>query len=280
MKINASYPYPVLYMNNDDYVNSSFETRIGVEETFGEVKFSAKFDLSNVGMKRLIESGQCAYALHIECGRTSYRQVYESFKETMEVSIKDENLRGKVTIHSFVVAKVKIENYTNYQLNDWFKDIPITFEKGNMLAIGNAIEVTLFEDNMEMLNLPSIINITKSEKKEFMEVELNADFIMISLPAYEYDRYATNANSRLKNTIISAVILPSLVHVFTEMYQSNDYVDYTWYQVLEKIFADNNVSIHDVGSDTLPALKAAQMILRKPLKTSFNEIEKFNQMED
>lgn len=280
MKINASYPYPVLYMNNDDYVNSSFETRMEVEESFGEVKITIKIDLANVGIKKLIASEQCAYALHIECGRTSYRQVYESFKETMEVSIKDENLRGKVTIHSFVVAKVKIENYTNYQLNDWFKDIPITFEKGNMLAIGNAIEVTLFEDNMEMLNLPSIINITKSERKEFMEVELNTDFIMISLPAYEYDQYATNANSRLKNTIIAAVILPSLIHVFTEMHQSNDYVDYTWYQVLEKIFAENNVSIHDVGSDALPALRAAQMILRKPLKTSFNEIEKFNQTED
>lgn len=45
---------------------------------------------------------------------------------------------------------------------------------------------------------------------------------------------------------------------------------------MEKIFSENNIQIDEVGSDKLPALKAAQMILRKPIKSSFEEIERFN----
>ncbi|WP_241522674.1 hypothetical protein [Geobacillus thermodenitrificans] len=56
MKISTSYPYPVLYMNNDDYQKTSFSTKIDVKEEFGEVKIEAQFYLDNPEMKRLIES--------------------------------------------------------------------------------------------------------------------------------------------------------------------------------------------------------------------------------
>lgn len=281
MKINTSYPYPVLYLNNDDYVDSSFNTNIKVYESFGEVKIHADFELNNQGIHELIEKQLGVYLIHIECGQTSFRQAYQTNKKTLDISIPTNELRGKISIHSFILAKEKIDNYQNHLLNDWFKDIPITFEKGNFLAIGDAIETTLFEENLEHLNLPSIAKVTKSHKNEFMEVDIHSSIITISLPEYEYNQYASNANSRLKNTILSTVIVPSLVYVFSKIQDnSGDLEEYTWYQVLEKIFAENNLNIHDVGTDSLSSLKAAQMVLRKPLKTSFEEIEKLNKMED
>ncbi|MDQ1146065.1 hypothetical protein QE429_002892 [Bacillus sp. SORGH_AS 510] len=281
MKINNSYPYPVLYLNNDDYVESSFNTNIKVYESFGEVKIHADFQLNNQGIHELIEKQLGVYLIHIECGQTSFRQAYESSLKTLDISIPTSVLRGKILIHSFILAKEKIDHYQNHLLSDWFKDIPITFEKGNFLAIGDAIETTLFEENLELLNLPSIAKVTKSHKNEFMEVDIHSSIITISLPEYEYNQYASNANSRFKNTILSTVIVPSLVYVFSKIQDnSGDLEEYTWYQILEKIFAENNLSIHDVGTDSLSALKAAQMVLRKPLKTSFEEIEKLNKMED
>ncbi|MEH7303281.1 hypothetical protein [Neobacillus drentensis] len=281
MKINNSYPYPVLYLNNDDYVDSSFNTNIKVYESFGEVKIHADFELNNQGIHELIEKQLGVYLIHIECGQTSFRQAYQTSKKTLDISIPTSELKGKILIHSFILAKEKIDNYQNHLLNDWFKDIPISFEKGNFLAIGDAIETTLFEENLELLNLPSIAKVTKSHKNEFMEVDIHSSIITISLPEYEFNQYASNANSRLKNTILSTVIVPSLVYVFSKIQDnSGDLEEYTWYQVLEKIFAENNLNIHDVGTDSLSALKAAQMVLRKPLKTSFEEIEKLNKMED
>ncbi|WP_066069818.1 hypothetical protein [Neobacillus soli] len=281
MKINSSYPYPVLYMNNDDYIESSFHTNIHVYESFGEVKVRADFTLENSGLTSLIESDLAVYLIHIECPQTSFRKTFQTNKKSYDITIPTNHLRGKIAIHSFILAKEKIETYQNDLLNEWFKDVPISFEKGNFLAIGDAIETNLFEDNMELLDLPSIAKVTKSLKNEFMEVDIHTNIITISLPEYEYSQYATNANSRLKNTIISTVIVPGLVFVFSKINENReDLKEYTWFQVLEKIFVENHVRIEDVGTDSLSALKAAQMVLRKPLKTSFEEIEKLNKLED
>ena len=275
MKINTSYPYPVLFMNNDDYSDSSFDTSIAVQESFGEVRIEARFVLINEGISHLIDEHKAVYLIHVECGQTSFRQAYHSASKLLEILIPADKLRGKIEIHSFIIANERIEEYTNNNLSDWYTDSLITFEKGNILAIGNAIETTLFEDNTELLNLPSIVKVIKSLKNEFMDVEIQSDVITISLPAYDYNQYATNAKSRLRNTILSNVILPSLVYVFSKINENpDDLVEYTWYQVLEKIFDENNQRLEDVGTDSLSALKAAQMVLRKPLKTSFEEIEK------
>lgn len=283
MKISISYPYPVLYMNNDDYTNeSSFHTDIQVNESFGEVKVSVEFILTDDVISRLVDKEACAFFIHVECGTTSFRRAYQTKQRSMEISIPTDQLRGKIEIHSFIIATKRIENYENSALNDWFKEVqPITFEKGNLLGIGEAIETTLFEDYSEMLNIPSIVKVIKSHSHEYMEVELHSNVITISLPEYEYNQYATNANSRLKSTILSTVIVPCLVYVFSKLKENReDLEEYTWYQVLEKIFDENNYRLEDVGTDSLSALKAAQMVLRKPLKTSFEEIEKLNQTED
>jgi len=75
MKISTSYPYPVLYMNNDDYQKTSFSTKIDVKEEFGEVKIEAQFYLDNPEMKRLIENHSCAYLIHVEPEFDSLRPI-------------------------------------------------------------------------------------------------------------------------------------------------------------------------------------------------------------
>jgi hypothetical protein len=281
MKISTSYPYPVLYMNNDDYQKTSFSTKIDVKEEFGEVKIEAQFYLDNPEMKRLIENHSCAYLIHVECSQTCYRQMFETYQEHLEISIATHQLRGKIVLHSFVVAKETIHSYKNEYLSDWYKGIPLTFEKGNILAIGEAIETTLIDDYTEFLNLPSIVTVTKSLKNDYMDVDIYSNNITIYLPEYEYHQYAMSAHSPLKNTILAAVIVPALVYVFSKISEANaDLEEYTWYQVLDKIFQENNYRLEDVGTDVLSPLKAAQLILRKPLKASFEEIEKVHRMED
>lgn len=280
MKINTSYPYPVLYQNNDDYEDSSFHTTLDVTEAFGEVVIQASFVLNDEVMQNLIKSGDCSYAVHIECGQTSYRKLVTTDNSILEITIPGNRLRGKIELHSFVIANHTIENYSNPNLNEWYKGMPIRFEKGNLLAIGNAIEMTLFEDDKELLNLPSIVKVTQSKRNEYMEVDMTQDLLIVSLPKYEYEQYIYNRKSVLKQTILSNVFVPALVEVFSKIRDSYDFEDTTWYQVLEKIFSENNVNINEVGTDRLPALKAAQMVLRKPLKASFEEIEIFNKERD
>ncbi|GAB6256930.1 hypothetical protein [Peribacillus sp. N1] len=276
MKLSNSYPYPVLHPNNDDYSNSSFQVEFVTEKVFGEFKIHAFFSLQNEGIEQLIQAGNAVYMLRVECPQTSFRKAYFNAKPEIHESIDTKHLRGKVNIHSFIIAQREITHYNNKSLNDWYKGIKIMFERGNLLAIGNAIEATLHEDNTELMDLPAIIDVHRGINKEYMEVEINSQIILVSLPEEEYDHYASYANTRLKSTIISMIFLPCLMEVFTRMKddREEDLVEYTWYQVMEKIFKENNLQIEDVGTDRLPALKAAQLILRKPLKLSFKEIEK------
>lgn len=281
MKISSSYPYPVLQEGNDDYIQSLFSVDYEVATQFGELKVDVTFNLKNEGIHQLIMSGAAINMVHIECPQTSFRQVYKTIETSLHITIPTNLLRGKVLVHSFIVAQTAIANYKNELLNEWYRGIEINFEKGNFIAIGNAIEMTLYEDNMEFLNLPSIVNIKKSVRGEFMEVDIHSNNIVISLPSYEYEQYAANANFRLKNTVLSMVIVPCLTEVFSKINESKDDLEeYTWYQVMEKIFAENNYRLEDVGTDRLSALKAAQLVLRKPLKTSFEEIEKMNKIEE
>ncbi|WP_100333586.1 hypothetical protein [Bacillus alkalisoli] len=281
MKINTSYPYPVLYMNNEDYKKSSFQANIEVGESFGEVRLKVTFSLDNPRIQQLIDEKSAIYLIHVECGQTSYRIAFETAERMLEIPIPTNSLRGKISIHSFIIAKTTITNYTNDRLSDWYKGIPISYEKGNILAIGDAIETTLIDDNTDMLNLPSIVTVSKHLKNEFMDVEIQHDTITIYLPEYEYNQYAMSANSLLKNTILSTVIVPALVYVFSKIGSgTEDLEQYTWYQVLEKIFQENNLRLEDIGTDKLSPLKAAQLVLRKPLKSSFEEIEKLHRTED
>ncbi|MBH9966130.1 hypothetical protein [[Bacillus] enclensis] len=281
MKINSSYPYPVLYMNNGDYTGTNFNAKFGIQDSFGQVHIIADFILSNEPIRRMIEEGSCIYLIHVECPHTSYRRVFKTKNDKVEISIPANQLRGKVAIYSFIIANENIDNYNNEYLNEWYQEVPISFEKGNFIAIGEAIETTLFEDDTELLDLPSIVTVTKSLKNEYMDVDLHSNNIMILLPEKEYKLYASSAHSTLKSTILSTVIVPALVYVFSKVRDnSGDLEEYTWYQVLEKIFAENNHNLEDVGSDKLSPLKAAQIILRNPLKTSFEEIERLNRTED
>jgi hypothetical protein len=281
MKLSNSYPYPVLYFENNDYRDSNFYVEYATQESFDELKINVLFVLENLGIQNLIECQKAVYMVHVECQQTSFRKSYLTNETEFNFNVNLNELRGKVNIHSFVIAQCSINNYTNPLLDDWYTGVTVNYEKGNFIAIGNAIELTLNEENTDLLDLPSIVDIHRAENNEYMEVDMFSDNIIITLPSYEYDFYAYNANSMFKNSILNMVIFPSLIYVFSKLKESKEEIEeFTWYQVMEKLFKENNCRFDDIGTDNLPALKAAQLILRKPIKSGFLEIEKINRMED
>ncbi|HWJ78237.1 MAG TPA: hypothetical protein VNR61_09160 [Niallia sp.] len=281
MKFNNSFPYPVLSTENDNYKNSRFETTIEAQKSFGQLNINLKCDLQDSNIAQLIAEEKARFALHIECPQTSFRQIFQSDIPKISASIPNKQLRGKVDVHPFVLVNKRIENYNNPSLNDFYKGLPIIFEKGNILALGEAVEITLLEEDEESLNLPSIVTIRRSESAKDMLVSLNSPQIIIELPKHVYNNYAQNADSRLKDTILSVVILPCLIDVFYALKEdSADYSEYKWYQVLEQIFKKNNVPFSHVVDGTLPVLKAAQMVLQNPLEKAFGEIQKLNEAEE
>lgn len=281
MKLNSSLPYPVLTKENDSYKDSSFEVDVQAKKTFGQLQIEAKFLLENIGIADLIAQEKAVYALHIECPQTSFRQLIKTTDEMVIIKIDEQQLRGKIDVHPFILANERIEQYSNASWNSFYSGVHITFDKGNMLAVGDAVELVLHEDPTETQNLPSIVTIRRVEKAEYMAMDLGPEQIIIQLPQKMYDQYAQYGNSRLRETILTMVILPGLIDVFhTLKTDVTAYEDCRWYQVLMQIFENNHLPFTKVVNEQVSVLEAAQLVLRNPLITSFNEIEKFIGEED
>ncbi|RPJ96070.1 hypothetical protein CW357_06885 [Rummeliibacillus sp. TYF005] len=281
MKLNSELPYPVLSKDNDHYVNSTFDVEVEVKKVFGELVIDANFLLENSGIESLIAEGKACYVLHIECPQTSYRVVKKSFTNRLTINIDENILRNKIDVHPLIVANDRIENYTNSNWNEFYSSLLITYEKGNILASSDAIELILHEDSTETQNLPSIVTIRRVEKLEFMSVDLGMEQIIIELPQKVYNQYAQYGDTRLKETILTLVILPCLVDVFHILKEdTSSFEDYHWYQVLMQIFENNHLSFTKVINEEISVMEAAQRVLRNPLIASFKEIDKLLSEED
>lgn len=281
MKLNSELPYPVLSKDNDHYINSSFDVEVEVKKVFGELVIDANFLLNNSGIESLIAEEKACFVLHIECPQTSYRVVKKSFTNRLTINIDENILRNKIDVHPLIVANDRIENYTNSNWNEFYSSLLITYEKGNILASSDAIELILHEDSTETQNLPSIVTIRRVEKLEFMSVDLGMEQIIIELPQKVYNQYAQYGDTRLKETILTLVILPCLVDVFHILKEdTSSFEDYHWYQVLMQIFENNHLSFTKVINEEISVMEAAQRVLRNPLIASFKEIDKLLSEED
>lgn len=281
MKLNSELPYPVLSKDNDHYINSSFDVEVEVKKVFGELVIDANFLLNNSGLESLIAEEKACFVLHIECPQTSYRVVKKSFTNRLTINIDENILRNKIDVHPLIVANDRIENYTNSNWNEFYSSLLITYEKGNILASSDAIELILHEDSTETQNLPSIVTIRRVEKLEFMSVDLGMEQIIIELPQKVYNQYAQYGDTRLKETILTLVILPCLIDVFHILKEdTSSFEDYHWYQVLMQIFENNHLSFTKVINEEISVMEAAQRVLRNPLIASFKEIDKLLSEED
>ncbi|MGE7921374.1 hypothetical protein ACQKM9_20900 [Viridibacillus sp. NPDC093762] len=282
MKFSANFPYPVLADNNDDYTKkSSFDTLIDVKQSFGQLSIEMRAVLNDRKIEQLIANNHAEYALHIECSPTSFRKVFKSKDSNISIEIPSEQLSGKIEVHTFILATDTITNYENPNLDSFYSGFPVQFEKGSILALGEAADIHISEDDLEAQNLPSIINVRRLEKGDKMTVDLVTDYILVGLPTDMYQHYAANANSRLKDTILSLVFLPVLIEVFATIREhEEEYSEYKWFQVLERIFEASNHQLHQISEGSLSVMEAAQLVLHNPLQQAFKEVEKLNRMDD
>lgn len=281
MKFNTALPYPVLTKENDSYVNSSFDVQVVAKKSFGQLVLEAVFVLNNTGLQSLIDQGKAVYALHIECPNTSRRFLIKGNEQMLTRKIEEQQLRGRIDVHAFILANERIADYTNADWNSFYKGVSITYEKGNVLAFGNAVEIMLHEEEIEEQKLPSIVTVRRAGNREFVGIELSNDQILVLLPEQLYKQYGEYGGTRLKETILSMIILPALIDVFhTIKAEPSVYEDYRWYQVLVHIFEKNHVAFERILNDQMPVIEAAQLVLRNPLIASFKEIEKLLAQED
>src|ERR1700683_511029 len=99
-----SYPHPVLAHFSDDIVNSVFQPVVTVKANKNAYSFDATFKTNNVDLLQLIEQKKAAYAVHIECTQTRYRNIFKSETEKFSFEVDAGVLDGNVEVTSFILA--------------------------------------------------------------------------------------------------------------------------------------------------------------------------------
>ena len=145
-------PYPVLTENNDDYLESQFQSILGcslVDDIDGPlVMLDYSFQLSSREMLNLIELEKATFALDIDCSDTLFRQVFNC-KDKGEIRFKKGVLYGKVTFTPLVLVVSPINGYDADDLNGEFAGLKFNLLPGDILAVDNEFKRTVEYGNLK-----------------------------------------------------------------------------------------------------------------------------------
>lgn len=287
MRISDSiYPYPVLSIDDDDYIqNSEFDVEFtSIAATpFKNAIVKCRFILYDRNLERLISLGKAGLYLRVENSLTAYRKLYslEPGKDTFELEIDPKYMRQKVEVTGLLLAKQNITDFISDTINAdlYGKDYVFPdLNTGDPLAVAFTTNVVV-NDEDSFKSVSSIMKVAKS-KKEYMVVDPDGEIIYVYLPETLYEQYIRYQS--VPDIALSIVILPALIQVLSYMVlnRGNDIDEQKWYMVIEKKIRSLDKDINDLFNEKISPLELAQMILENPIERSFNEIKGIVGIED
>jgi putative uncharacterized protein (fragment) len=278
------YPYPVLTYFSDDYVNSSFTSNLKVGRKGDKIIFHLTANTDDEKLLKLIEEEYAEFVFHIECPSTSYRTIIKSKLGFENISIHESLLNNKINICFFIIAKTQIDNYTNKNFNDDYKDVSFNLEKANILAIAKPFNIEIEKEKDNLVQMPSIFLILKknSEDKSGMEIDMMNDRIGISLYKTEYEQYSILSKGIFQPLLHSSVIFPTLIYVFENLKNSDleTFEEYSWFKTIKKVLANMNIELNRETLEREFSYDLAQKIINFPVSRSFNAMMELEQSEE
>ncbi len=289
MQLKERYhPYPVLAPYTNDYLNSEFRIESLEDKTMGKkYLFEIELNIKNPGLENLIKENKAEYVIHVECSKTSFREVFTSDLSKLEIRIDSSNLDGKVEFSPFIIAKENILNYKDGSFDPIFDGFSFNINKGQYLAIGNRAIISIIKDKDDLKQLSSIIRIAQVadlEKETKVNLEGDRIQIMVSNETYEMYTYASRNHNRLR-ILHSMIVLPALIYVLYELKEDsgNDFEQYSdrrWFQALEVRMKELGLNLDSNLFSLKSPYELAQILLDYPTKDALNKIYEADQEEN
>ncbi|MEB8133568.1 hypothetical protein [Mammaliicoccus sciuri] len=282
MKLKADFfPYPVLYDELDDFIDSSFKVSLNyIHESPSYIKLTAKFTLNNPDIEMLITQNKANYAIHIEGLSSSYRKLVKSEIGSDEINLylHSDEISGNIDVNTMVIANENISNYTNSHFNPEYygDDFSVkSIEKGDILAFDTMATIQIDFSNKENPSKESMIRVSGKDQK-YMSVDTDGDVIHVYLPLKDHNAYInlSKANKVKEKLLLNLVILPTLTVVLERIKQEPSYEDRQWYRALLDLL---NKYGFDEGLSGKEPLIVAQQLLDYSL---YESIHDFYLMED
>lgn len=282
------YTYPVLSNEKDDYVNSTIKVE-AKHAMSGVNTLELDFDIEmNCDvLKNMINNGQAAYIIHLECSTTAFRTAIKSQIPHIHKEIPISRLNGNVEMVAFIIATENIKHFKSKDWNEDFGDIDFNLEKGSVLAYENLNELNITKDYEEFSNASSIFMVYKRITDEIkpIDVELEGHKIRIGLGSDEYKIYTRfYKRSEMQPILNSMIILPALVYVFEELKQQGGIEQYRnrkWYESLEQAYIKRGINLEDeILSEDKKSIVLAQEAMDFPINYALTQIENLYSTEE
>src|SRR5688572_21228566 len=106
---DRSFPHPVLAPFRDDVMPNQFTFTVTATPDPDNYYIDVRFEYTNTTLAGLVEDGRAIHCVHIECKRNYYRNVFVFKKATERLTIRANELVGKVEVSGFVKANSSID---------------------------------------------------------------------------------------------------------------------------------------------------------------------------
>lgn len=274
---NRLFTYPVLSLDTDDYIDSSFEVDYDIKDTTYDLTLNFDIKLNCESLETLIRSGFAEYVIHIECSSTAYRRAIKFETNQKSITIAKSKINGEISILAMVVAKKKIINYSSINLNEDYSDEYVNFEHASILAYQNLSKIIISKNYEELTKSESLFTViqVKSENEEGyvpLRFENNDNKIKIIVDEKTYSAYLNFKQS--KNVALSLLVLPALVFTIEglqEDYDSFEHCD--WLIKFEQFFKHQGKDFrNDLINSDMNIIEIAQEILNNPISKAYCEL--------
>ena len=276
---NRHFPYPVLSDFSDDYIDTEFTTEIKLIRELNDVIFSFTSLLDNNELLKLIYEDKAEYVYHLECSQTSFRKIVKT-TETDEIYRIPENMvNDKITVCSFIVAKVDLTNYFNSSFHEDYGNITFNVDRGNILAIGGQTDFIITKETEELYKIPSIFSILRrnSDENLGMQIDLGVNKINIYLCNEDFLNYQIMAMRQdIQPSLHAMLILPALIYIFenirTNQSGTEEYEDYRWFKALDGALRKGNLELTKETIETHGSYTLAQRLLALPINRALKSL--------
>ncbi len=281
---NRLFPYPVLCIDNDDYIDSEFYVESMFKEELTELSFS--FDIflnNNEELQFLIRNGYAEFVIHMECSTTAFRTIIRTSGNNVKYKIAKSKVNNDIALLGAIVAKEKISGFKSKHLNEDY-DEEVSFEKGAILAYYNLPKVFVIKNYEELANNNAFFTVIKRvsmEKDEQNPVVYDINDakikILVDEEIYnEYIKYRTNPNMEpLTNTLL---IMPALVYMVDILRNegTENFKHLYWYQKINKSCQLQGINFEDdiINNDDKTSIEIAQSMLGLPITRAFLNLSK------
>jgi hypothetical protein len=273
MKLSPrSYPHPVLG-NSDDVPGVSFQATIKMTLDKENIFLSINITCSSAVINRLVVEEKAKAIIHVECGNTFYRQVFnlKNLKDEV-IAIQREDLNNEVEVNTFVVATDDISDYVVDGANDDYAGAKFAIQKGDILAKDGVLIFDIDTKYDAMNSIASFIKIKCSDIEADTPIKTNDsnDSVFILLSKNDFSIYNTyKKHPAYSGLMSSTLVLPVLVDLISQVSQIDDPEsdERRWVRILSRKLDELQLP------ERTETLVKAQKILELPIQRDFMKIK-------